>query len=71
MTACDGCGQPAPEQHSSTFPAAGWISGSRGSTADCYAVDEMVPHTRFDACSWACLASIVASNIAEGADELA
>ena len=69
MTACVGCGAAAPADHHTGWPAAGWLSVRHGG---CYDDGDGNPQTfpNIDACSWACLASIVARNIAEGADDL-
>lgn len=57
MTACDGCGQAAPEGHAHSFPRRGWVS-----------IDSSDPFEHMDACSWECLATIVASRFAAGAE---
>jgi len=57
VTSCDGCDAMAPPGYCWAYPAHGWIH-----------IDTEKPRGTLHACSWACLATIVAARIAETVD---
>lgn len=59
MIACDGCGSSAPPNHAASFPDREWIGIVLGF--------DHGPSRYLDVCSWECLATVVASRIAEEA----